>query len=196
MPITSADIANRAGLLISDNQPLVVGAGNYPTETWVTTQPLGQAASLLYNSVVETVGRQFGWDFSRRTVTLAPGNTGTLVPAPWAFEYLYPANGIQIRQLMPATVTDPNNPLPVRWDVANDTIASVVHKVILTNLASAKAVYTNQVDENLWDAGFTESVVRLLASEFAIAVAGRPDTERIGIETFGQFVGAAESRDS
>ncbi len=196
MPTTSADIANRAGQLIGDNQPLILGAGNYPTAIWITAgNPLAQSASVLYNGVVNTVGRQFGWDFSRKSVALAL--TGNSSPLPgFALEYVYPGNGIQIRQLVPATITDPNNPLPVRWTVANDVVATIDAKVILTNLVGALAIFTNEVDENLWDSGFTEAVVRLLCSEFAMAIAGRPDTEKNALENFGQFVGAAEQRDS
>ncbi len=191
--VTSADIANRAGQLIGDNQPPIIGSGNYPTPIF-DTSPLGIAATVLYNGVVNTVGREFGWDFSRNTVVLAL--SGNAAPSPWSLEYLYPGNGIQIRQLMPATMPDPNNPTPVRWEVANDIVASVPKKVILTNLAAALAVFSNEVDENLWDPGFTEAVVRLLSSELAMAIAGRPDTERNALENFQGFGSMAESRDS
>jgi hypothetical protein len=193
----SVDIANRAIQLIGDNQPAITGSGNYPTPTF-DTSTAGLACTALYVGVVNTVGRQFGWDFARSTAALQSGNLGPIISlgVVWKYEYLYPTNGVQVRQLVPTTITDPNNPLPIRWSVGNDLIAGVPTKVILTNLAAGFAVYSGQVTETLWDAGFTEVVVRLLASELAMAIAGRPETVRSLLETMQGFETPAETRDS
>jgi hypothetical protein len=97
---------------------------------------------------------------------------------------------------MPQTVTDRNNPLPNQWSVGNVQIGGTPAKVIWTNLASAQAVYTNQPLEGQWDALFRESVVRLLASEFAIALASRPDTARDKLSEGVNFETIGERRDS
>jgi hypothetical protein len=195
--MTSIDIANRAIQLIGDNQPAITGSGNYPNPSF-DDSAAGKACAALYVGVVDTVGRQFGWDFARSMVTLQPGNVGAGIPflSVWKYEYLYPTNGVQVRQLVPATIADPNNPLPIRWAVATDLIASVPTKVILTNLAAGFAVYSGQVIESLWDAGFAEVVVRLLASELAMAIAGRPETGRSLLESMQGFEAPAEMRDS
>jgi len=96
---------------------------------------------------------------------------------------------------MPETLADPNNPLPVNWTVANDVVGGVQQRVVLTNLANAQAVYDNAPNENTWDDLFRESVVRLLASELAMAVEARPDTAESYLQSGGAFETIAEGRD-
>lgn len=185
--VTSTDIVNQAIQLIGDNQPPVTGVA--PT---FDNSAAGIAAAALYLPCVATVGRQFGWDFARNTVTLTlSGNTA---PFPWTFEYLYPTNGIQIWQLKPASLADPNNPLPLRWSVGNALVSSTQTKVIWANLSGAEAVYNNAPSEATWDPGFREAVVRLLASELAIAIPARPDFSQSALEIHAGMETVAESR--
>lgn len=188
--LTSADIVNRAIVLISgfDNKGLVTG-----TPPNFDGSQIGIAAGAIYAGVIQTAGRQFGYDFSRNEVGLVV--TGNTPPVQWTFEYAYPTNGVEVRQLTPAVISDPNNPLPVRWTVGNVLVASVPTKVVWTNLANAVAVFTNQPPENLWDGLFTESVVRLLASELAMGIEGRPDTSKNLLEESSGFEDLAEARD-
>lgn len=187
MPVTAADIVNQALQLIGNNQPAVTG--NAPS---FDDSPNGKAAAKLYTPAVQTVGRQFGWDFARFTVALTPtGNT----PLEWAHEYLYPSGAVQVWQLIPATI-DANNPLPVNWIVANSIVAAVQKKVIQTDLVSAVAVYNNNPTEDTWDPLFREAVVRLLASEFGMATAGRPETSQSNLESGAAFEKLGEGRDS
>ena len=186
MTVTSNDIANQAIQLIGDNQPAVVGnAPNFDNSV------AGIALSKLYTSSVATVARQWGWDFARHAVALTP--TGNTPPPGWAFEYLYPGT-VQVWQIQPPTSSDPNNPLPVQWDVGNNLVASVQTKVIVTNLAGAIAVYNNNPSESTWDPLFREAVVRLLASELAMALTGRPDTSQALLESGAAFENLAEGR--
>lgn len=189
MATLAADIVNRALAIIggfNNNKPVT---GNAPT---FDSSPAAQAAGILYQPCVQTVARQFGYDFSRGIVTLSlSGNTAKLG---FSFEYLYPTNGVQVRQLMPHADNDANNPLPQRWVVGNATVSSVPKKVIWTNIASADAVFTNQPPEDLWDAEFAEAVVRLLASELAPALQGKGETEATQFERFGEFAQVAEQR--
>ena len=184
---TSNDVANQALQYYGGDQPSVTGLA--PTFDDSTA---GKALQKLYVPCVQTVGRKFGWDFARNQAALAP--SGNAAPPPWAFEYLYPA-AVEIWQLLPpGQPTDPNNPLPQRWSVGNVQVEGVQTKVIWSNLASALANYNNNPSEALWDAGFREAVVRLLASELAIALAGKPETSQQLQETFRAFEGVAESR--
>ncbi len=189
MAVTSTDVANQAIQLIGDNQPPVTGIA--PT---FDTSTAGVSLAKLYTPCVQTVMRQHGWDFSRNTAALTL--SGNPAPVPWAFEYLYPPFGIQIRQLMPAVIADANDPLPVNWDVANNVVGGTTKKVIHTNLANAEVVFSNQPDESTWDPGFREAVVRLLSSELAIALSGRPDTAQVMIKTGEQFEQLFTQRDS
>lgn len=188
MAVSSQDVANQAIQLIGDNTPLVTG--NAPT---FDSSPAGVALQKLYVPTVRTVGRQFGWDFARNNVTLtASGNVS--FPLGWANEYLYPSNGVEIWQLMPAALTDPNNPLPVNWAVGNTLVSGAQTKVIWSNQAAANAIYNNAPSESTWDPLFRESVVRLLASALAMALEGRPDTAAAMLESGEMFERAGEQR--
>lgn len=188
MPVTSQDVANQAIQLIGDNQPPIVG--NAPS---FDNSPAGVALQKLYTPCVNTVARQWGFDFARNTATLAL--SGNPAPGGWTFEYLYPANGVQVWQLMPTPpFADPNNPLPVNWNVGNAVVSAVQTKVIWSNLANAQAVYNNVPTESTWDALFREAVVRLLASELAMAIAGRPDTASELLQSGAAFETAGEAR--
>ncbi len=187
MTVTSKDIANQAITLVGDETPAVTaGAPNFDNSK------AGKALQNLYTPCVQTIGRQFGWDFARSLVALSlSGNTA---PVPWTLEYLYPGNGVEIYQLQPPAFVDPNNPLPVTWSVGNTLVMAVQKKVIWSNLASAIALYNNNPTEDTWDAGFREAVVRLLASELAMALFGKPDLMQTFLESAGQFESIAQRR--
>jgi hypothetical protein len=188
MAITSNDVANQAIQLIGDNQPAVTGQA--PT---FDTSTAGLALAKLYGPCVQTVGRQFAWDMARQTIALTL--SGNPAPFPWSFEYLYPPNGIEVWQLHPNDLGDVNNPLPINWNVANNVVGGQQQRVIWANLANAFATYNNNPNENTWDSLFREAVVRLLASELAMALAGKPDAAQGFIETGSAFETVAESRE-
>jgi hypothetical protein len=187
MAANSNDIVNEAIQLIGDNQPLVTG--NAPG---FDSSPAGVAASKLYTPCVRTVARQFGWDFARNTVSLTL--SGNPAPNGWAYEYLYPSNGVELWQIQNPVHTDPNNPLPVNWNVCNTLVANVQTKVIQCSIANALGIYNNAPSEATWDPLFRETVVRLLSSELAMALEGRPDTAAAMLESAGRFEQVAENR--
>lgn len=190
-PLTSTDVANQALQIIGDNETSVTGA--YPNFN-SSSQTAATALNLLYGTVVGTIARQFGWDFARAEAPLVlSGNTP---PAQWLYEYLYPANTAQVWQLKPTTIVDPNNPIPVRYARANAIVSSIQVSVIWTNLQNAVAVFNNNPIESVWPADFTQAVKRLLASELATALAGRPDTSTMMLETGSSFESIAETRDN
>jgi hypothetical protein len=180
-PTGPADIVNRATVLFggfNSNKP-VTGVPPLFDAT-----PLGIAAGAAYGGVVQTVGKAWGWDFARNYATLAL--TGNPAPFGWVFEYAYPTSGIEVRQItlnpVQALLTDPNNPAPIRWEIGNNVVSSVATKVIWCNVQQALAVISGQPPEGLWDAGFVEEVIRLLASELGMGAAGRPETAQIEYE--------------
>jgi hypothetical protein len=186
--MTSQDVANQAIMLIGGNQPLVTGGA--PT---FDNSTAGKALAELYAPCVQTVGRQFAWDMARNTFALV--QSGNAAPLPWAYELLYPTNGIEVWQLLPSVaLTDPNNPLPVNWDVGNTLVSGVQKKVIWTNQLNPLAVYNNNPTEAVWDPGFREAVVRLLASELAMAISGKPDSAQLYLESGAAFETGAEAR--
>lgn len=187
MAVDSNQIVNQAIQYIGDNQPPVTGvAPNFDSS------PAGVAAARFYTAVVQTVGRQFGWDFARNTFTLVP--SGNVAPDPWSNEYIYPPAAVQVWELKPAVSVDPNNPLPTNYSIANTLVGGIQTKVIQTNFANAVAVMNNNPSESVWDPGFREAVVRLLASVMSMAIAGKPDVAQAYLESGGSFEQIAESR--
>lgn len=134
---------------------------------------------------MQTVGRQWGWDFARNLVTLVL--SGNVAPFPWSKEYLYPTNGIEVWQVLPATLADPNDPRPINFVIGNAEVAAVQKKVIWCDLASAHAVFNNNPTPDVWDPLFREAVIRHLGSELAMALAGRPDTSSGLLQTGHAF---------
>lgn len=185
--VTSNSIANIAIGMIGDNQPTIIGnAPNFDDST------AGIALAALYGPAVQAVARRWGYDFARNTVALVL--SGNVAPIPWDYEYIYPANGIQIRQLLPATISDPNDPLPTNYIVANATVGSTPVRVIQTDVVNAQALITNQPPESAWDSDFTWAVAEFLASVLAMWIEGRPDTARAMTEQFGAFEAGAMQR--
>lgn len=187
MPVTSNDIANQAIQLVGDNQPAVTGFA--PTFDDSTA---GIALQSLYVPCVATVARLWNWDFARKQAALVL--SGNAAPFGWLYEYLYPTNGIEVWQLLPATLADANNPLPLNWAVGNATVGSTPTKVVWANTPNALVVFNSNPVENLWDALFRETMVRTLASALANGVAGRPDAAQIMLDTASAFKRAAEMR--
>lgn len=188
MAVTATSIVNNALWLVGDNMEPVAGVA--PTFDDSTA---GKAAQIMYEPTVQAVARLFEWDMQRRTVALTL--SGNVAPAGWTYEYLYPTNGVEIWQLMPA-VPSVFNPLPINWAVGNSVVGSTVKRVVLTNTQNALAVYNNNPPPDVWDSLFVEAVTRLLASKFAQAVAGKPQTAADLLESFNAFVGAAKTRES
>lgn len=142
--------------------------------------PSAKAASVVYAPTVELLLRELDPDFARYSAALTISTAPTPVP-PWAYEYLWPDDMLRLRQVRPpgsgtGSLVDLNDPQPVRANVAFDIIAAVSTKVILTNQVNAWAVYTTSLaTEAVWDAVFTDAVVRRLANPLAMALSGRPD---------------------
>jgi hypothetical protein len=180
-PTGPADIVNRAIVLMGGFNSNVPLTGVPPI---FDGTPLGLAAGAAYGGVVQTVGKACGWDFARNVAVLVL--SGNSPPYGWFAEYLYPTNGIEVRQVLQSVAaqvaSDPNNPAPQLWQTANNVVAGATRKVIWCNLVNALAVISGQPIESAWDAGFTEEVVRLLASDLAMAVAGRPETGQLEYE--------------
>lgn len=191
---TSNTICNEALALMGNNSPQVSGeAPNFDNS------PAGIAAKNLYTSCVAAVARSFEYDFARTQVALDP--TGNSAPFALGFthEYFYPPLAVEIWQIVNPFNTDENNPLPTNWSVGNTITGSganqVQSKVIWTTIGAAKAVLNNNPLPQVWDSLFREAVVQRLASEFAMALAGRPETEDNLMRAAGQTAGIAMSRD-
>ena len=169
----------------------------------------GSAASKIfldiYSHTRDVKLREFEWGLAERTAPLdllktAPvgGYTAatpwtSAYPAPgWIFEYAYPTDCVMIRSLRTNVAFVPNfDPRPSLFRIANDTIAGTQQKVILSNLASALAVYTGQVtDPSLWEPGFAEALVDALAMK----VQANPEARKLAIQEDAMESQGAEMR--
>lgn len=183
---TSTDIVNESLMLIGDNTPPVTG-----TAPGFDNSTAGKAAAQLYAPTVAAVARQFGWDFARSSVALTL--TGNTAPFPWAYEYQYPGNAVQVWTIF-SSGDDPNNPIPYNFNVANAVVSGTQKRVIWANLQNAEARYNNNPGENAWDSEFREAVVGLLASGLAMALAGKPDLAQSMLQRGASFEQLGESR--
>lgn len=190
---TSTDIVNQALQLMGGNQPPVTGLWpNFVVSA--EGAAAARAANLLYGAAVATVTREFEWDFARRTVELEL--TGNVAPFPWALEYKYPASAVEVWIVTPPSLPDPFDPLPINFVVANNVVNSAQARVIHTDQAGAMAVVNNNPNENTWDSLFREAVVRLLASELAMAIGGKPDLSQSLLQSGAAFETIAEGRNN
>lgn len=194
MAIDSNAIANQAIYLMGDDQPPPV-TGQWPS---FDDSPAGQALNILYGACMATVQRQWGWDASRNMVTLAQtGNAGPF-PPPFGFEFLYPTNGIQVWQLVQTVEVDPNDPQPYNYSVGNTLVTlsgvQTQKKVIWAEFAAMAAIYNNNPTEAVMDPMFLEAFRRLLSSELAMALAGKPDTSQSLLNSASSFETLGEAR--
>lgn len=187
--VTSADITNRALQQIAAEATV---AGLVPNLTGGGAS--SGAANILYNSVVLLLLREQDWEFARTSIALTA--SGNVPLAPWQFEYLYPADCVKVRQVVPFDQSG-FDPQPVPWSVADRINGPSPVKVIGCNVANAQLIYTtSNVTENEWDSMFTEAMVRTLGSELAMALGGRPDVSRVKLGEAGSILQGASGKDS
>ncbi len=188
MTANSTSIVNEALQLIGDDGPAVTGV--WPNFDGSTN---GNIAMTIYGPAVQAAMRAHNYDFARTVVTLAL--SGNVAPLGWAYEYIYPASAIQLWQVTPTfPLADPNDPLPTRWNVGTAVVNTAQTKVIWSDTQSAEAVINGGPPESTWDASFRAAVVRLLAAEFAMAGAGKPDVAQGYLESFSAFDALADRR--
>ncbi len=169
-----------------------VAAQTTITSTTDPQQPAGIAAAIIYAPTVQLILRELDPDFARFTGTLTLSASVTPVE-PWAYEYLYPADCVRLRQVAPPSGGyDVNDPQPIRANVGFDIISTVNTRVILTNQINAVGVWTSStVTEVQWDAAFLDTVVRRLANPLAMALSGRPDFAREILEESAKMAATA-----
>src|SRR5690242_16667245 len=116
---TSFDVCNEALELI---------AAQATVTAFSDGTPAGNACGVLYQPTVDLVLRQVDPSFARKTAALTLSAAPTPV-IPWAYEYLYPADCLRLRQIRPppsptSGFQDPNDPTPIRAALGIDVIAS------------------------------------------------------------------------
>jgi hypothetical protein len=172
MATTSQDIANEALVDVGWNKVAVTGfAPTFDNST------VGLILQRIYEPCAAAVLRQYPWECGKQ-IGLALTLSGNVAPLPFSYEYLYPPPCVQFLQLMPSAIADPNDPLPQFWNVGNSQVASVMTKVIWTNVQNARGAYTIYPTEAIWDAGLREAVVKRLGRDLAFALS-KPETAAV-----------------
>jgi hypothetical protein len=158
----------------------------------------------IYSQARDAKLRSFPWGFAERQATLtllktAPvGGYSPVTPwtsanplQPFIYEYSYPQDMLELRALRGTGGQIPNfDPRPKLWRIANDTVAAVQQKVILSNLANAAAIYTGQVtDPTLWEPAFTDGFIatlgKLLSAGLASVDMTKMEAQEEAVETQG-----------
>ena len=127
----------------------------------------------------------YDWSMLFAGLTAIAGET-----FPWAAAYGYPTNALRIRQLVPAS-HDPLDPRPVEWTVTG--ISGV--RTIYASEAISLAMFTAPVVEDLWDAIFRQSFVRMLGSALAFALENRIEASKVKLDEALGFAGVGKLRD-
>jgi hypothetical protein len=137
---------------------------------------------LQYDNALAAVLESAHWNFARSQVALTmlkDASAGDDVPAPWAYEYAYPANCAQVRYIMPTLDYTPGvgsapQATPVRFVVSLDADDNGNdRKVILTNQPQALAVFTKLVTNvDLFDALFNRAFSAYLGHLVCMALTG------------------------
>lgn len=148
------------------------------------------SCGLHYTPALEAVLQAAHWNFARKQGTAALLKDGTVVggtppPAPWLYEYAYPADCLQIRYVLPQLAsaqgvvpgTVPTQAVataPVYFILSSDTDAGGNDtNVILTNQPQAILVYTKRItNPNLFDAVFVDAFAYYLASRICFNLTG------------------------
>lgn len=148
-----------------------------------------QYVNLLYGPIRDFLLREGDYDFSMVDAALVAGGVSGIPP--WSFSYVYPVDAIRLRQLVPSDF-DAFDPRPIEWSVLSTGGA----RHIMTRVLASKAIYTKAVAEDLWDAMFEQSFVRMLAAALAFALENRIEASKQKMEEAMSFAGIANLRDS
>lgn len=164
-------------------------------------------ASIWYNRCRRQLLRAAPWGFARKTANLSllaqATDVPNLVPWPYGFKYMYPADCLRMRYLLPPPCVETNPavaPLVAgvqvyggvrdcKFIIANDTdVENNQRRVVLSNLWQAQSVYACDVtDTSLFDDQFEQALASTLAFRMVIPLSGNKDMR----STFAQSAQSA-----
>lgn len=211
MPVSSDTLIANLALSAIGNRSTIVSMSENSAEA--------QACSLHYTNVRDELLREAHWNFARKQLNLALLNDSTQnqpVPQPWVYEYAYPNDCLQIRELLPLIPTQqvnsaifgfPNNGITntfgalnsnpvIKFIVSTDTINGNTQTVILTNQPSAVAVYTYEVtNPSFFDPSFVYAFAGRLAARISIALNGDKKLVEMALQESEAIIAKAKARD-
>lgn len=150
----------------------------------------GDAASILYEPLMNSLHRAANWNFARkqdyltllRAAVINGIQSDNPPPQPWFYEYLYPADCLRARFIIPYFASNSNvsPPLttsetvipnlfegpPIKFVVGNDRdLHGNPTRVILTEMQNAILVYTARItDPTQWDPNFLDAATNYLGA--------------------------------
>lgn len=183
-----------SGTLLSICNRALLALGNQSQISSLSEgSPQANACATLFQPTYEQLARTAHWGCLRyeQNLTLLLAAQGTqenpagappFPPIPWAYQYQYPSNCLQMRFILP-NLNTPSGGIPIfsaptgapmsvpgprqiPYQVAynTDTNGNPL-QVILTNLSQAVAIYTvNQPNPEIWDSSFQAAMVASLAA--------------------------------
>ena len=116
------------------------------------------ACNVWYEEIRKEVLDADDWDFARRRVALAVHSENP--PSQWAYRYAYPSDAIRVRRL-----ERDNDQFAARFELDTSVTSSGSSRSIVTDEASAVAIYTRDEDNT---ALFTPRFVDALALGLAV----------------------------
>lgn len=155
--------------------------------------PAAKNCNLLYNPMRQQILRAAPWAFARKTLAITP--IGLLTdnppasPYPWLAKYLYPADCLKVRYILPTPTATAVSGVPNVSDVgmnpyampsrnnrflpAYDDTTLPAKKVLLSNINNITLVYTvDVIDPTLFDALFQDALVMGLANKLVMPLSG------------------------
>lgn len=198
---TNLTVASTVGIIAGAT---VTGAG-IQSNTTVTT-----IGSLTVGLSTPTIASE-----TAVVITFTP-STYQPVPMPWVYEYAYPSDCMEFREILPLIPSQqvnqqifgiPNNgtvnsfgamnmaPV-IRFLVSTDVINGQNQTVVLTNQPQAVGVYTYQcTNSSLFDPSFVYALAGRLASRICIALNGDKALAKLALQESQDLVTQAKARD-
>lgn len=173
---TDIDVCNRA-LLFLGIQRTISALDQDSAEA--------KACNTLYTFIRDWCLGITNWNFARRTSALTgyqqttipivvPWAAATSLSPPWLYGYVLPTDCLQVRYITNSDVKTANTTFlgePKRFVIADDIIATVQQRVLLTNETTAVCIYTAQiVNPTAWPWYFERFVVSTLAWHLSMAL--------------------------
>ena len=166
-----------------------VGA-NSTIESLTEDSPEAKAANIWYNPARRQTLKAYNWNFARKRQTLAAHGDAPPLDR-WAYRYRYPADALAIRELENPGGRDADA-VPYTVEMSDDGTKS-----ILTNMQTAKAVYTfDQQSAALFSENFVSILARLMAHYIAPALTGKRRIAELQLNIWQQMITFLPAQDA
>lgn len=142
----------------------------------------------IYPLAIDTVLRDFPWNFATRRVTLALSGDE---PTNWEYSYAYPSDCLMVDAIVVEGLRKPRNDQRIQYEVGYDGSA----KKIYTDLEDAEIIYRARVtDLSQWDALALSGLSWYIAAELAMPLSARAEIASLCRNAYAQTINDAAAR--